>query len=120
VSRDRGVRAQNWLARLLVISGWPHAEAVGSGRGGSDIVGTPGIVWENKTAKEWDVLAWVRQAKGHRAGYNDLPVTVYWPVGVGELTPECALAILPVPELLHLLRAAGYGTELPQASQVKG
>jgi hypothetical protein len=111
VSRDRGVRAQNWLARLLVTSGWPNAEAVGSGRNGTDIKGTPGIVWENKTAHEWKVNEWVRQAKGH-GGFGQLPVTVYWPVGVGEQTPECALAILPLPELLAVLRAAGFGNEL--------
>jgi hypothetical protein len=111
VSRDRGVRAQNWLARLLATSGWPNAEAVGSGRNGTDIKGTPGIVWENKTAHEWKVNEWVRQAKAH-VMYDDLPVTVYWPVGVGEQTPECALAILPLPELLVVLRAAGYGNEL--------
>jgi hypothetical protein len=118
VSRDRGVRAQNWLARYLATSGWPHAEAAGSGRKGTDILNTPGIVWENKTAAEWDVLAWVRQAKRHSV-YDDLPVTVYWPVGVGEQTPECALGILPLPVLLSLLRAAGFGSELPQASQVE-
>jgi hypothetical protein len=124
VSRDRGIRAQNWLARLLATSGWPNAEAVGSGRNGSDIVGTPGIVWENKTARQWKVNEWVRQAKGHRLDpfvdlvrHSQLAITVYWPPGVGEQTPECALAILPLPELLALLRAAGYGTELPQASE---
>jgi hypothetical protein len=111
MSRDRGVRAQNWLARLLAASGWPNAEAVGSGRNGTDIVGTPGIVWENKTARQWKVNEWVRQARTHTV-YDDLPVTVYWPVGVGEQTPECALGILPLPLMLAVLRAAGYGNEL--------
>jgi hypothetical protein len=111
VSRDRGVRAQNWLAGYLTRSGWPHAESVGSGQRGTDIKGTPGVVWENKTAAEWKINEWVRQARSH-AWDGQIPVTVYWPVGVGEQTPECALAILPLPVLAGLLRAAGYGTEL--------
>jgi hypothetical protein len=111
VSRDRGVRAQHWLAGFLARSGWPGAEVVGSGRKGTDILGTPGIVWENKTAREWKVNEWVRQARSH-AWTDQVAVTVYWPPGVGEHTPECALAILPLPVLAGLLRAAGYGTEL--------
>jgi hypothetical protein len=108
VSRDRGIRLQNALARYLT-AWWPSAESAGSGRPGSDILGTPGVVWECKTAREFRPAEWVRQARGHvratvAAGRPlDLPVTVYWPDGVGEGTPDAAMAILPLPELVGLL-----------------
>jgi hypothetical protein len=112
VSRDRGIRLQNALARYLT-AWWPSAESAGSGRPGSDILGTPGVVWECKTAREFRPAEWVRQARGHaraaeESNVGDLPVTVYWPDGVGEGSPEAVMGILPLPELIELLVAAGY------------
>jgi hypothetical protein len=109
MSRARGVAAQNWLARYLTVNGWPHAESVGSGRPGTDVKGTPGIAWENKTARAFEPAAWVRQARKHASDGLLLPVAVYWPKGVGEKSPEAAMAILALPELVALLHAAGYG-----------
>ena len=113
MSRDRGIRLQNALARYLT-AWWPSAESAGSGRPGSDILGTPGIVWECKTAREFRPGEWVRQAREHAKdkgwpGYA-LPVVVYWPDGVGEGTPQCAMAIMPLPDLAAVLAAAGYGS----------
>jgi hypothetical protein len=110
MSKDRGVRAQHWLARYLQTQGWPHAEVVGSGRKGSDLLGTPGIVWENKTANTFRPVEWVRQAKAH-SWSDQVPVVVYWPNGVGEQTPDAAMGIVPLPVLAGLLAAAGYGNQ---------
>jgi hypothetical protein len=113
MSRDRGVRLQNALARYLA-GWWPSAESAGSGRPGTDILGTPGVVWENKTAARFRPAEWIRQARDHaRAGYPDLPVVVYWPVGVGEASPAAAMAILPMPALMELLAAAQYTPAAP-------
>jgi hypothetical protein len=107
VSRARGLVLQNALARYLMMW-WPSAESAGAGRPGTDILGTPGIAWECKTAREFRPAAWVRQAKSHAISRNLLPVTVYWPDGVGEGSPAAAMAILPLPELVELLVAADY------------
>jgi hypothetical protein len=120
VSRDRGIRLQNALAAYLR-QWWPSAESAGSGRPGSDVLGTPGVVWECKTAREFRPVEWVRQAKSHTLcdcnpkccaecdGQSyDVPVTVWWPTGVGEGSPQAAMAILPLPELAQLLADAGY------------
>jgi len=64
MSRNRGLNLQNGLARYLQ-SWWPSAESAGAGRPGTDILGTPGVVWENKTADEFSPLAFVRQAQAH-------------------------------------------------------
>lgn len=66
------------------------------------MLGTPGIVWENKTAAEFSPLAFVRQAKSHAAD-GQVHVSVYWPVGVGERSAGATLAILPLDELIELL-----------------
>jgi len=110
VSRARGLVLQNALARYLG-AWWPSAESAGAGRPGSDVLGTPGVVWENKTAtdfkRDFKPTAWMKQCAGHAAN-GDIPVTVYWPKGVGEERPGGALAIVPLPELVDLLREAGY------------
>jgi hypothetical protein len=112
MSRDRGIRLQNALARYLS-DWWPSAESAGSGRPGSDILGTPGVAWECKTARQFRPAGWVRQAKAHAITRGIVPVVVYWPDGVGESTPGAAMAILPLPELIDLLAAGGYTSALP-------
>jgi hypothetical protein len=107
MSRDRGIRLQNALARYLT-AWWPSAESAGSGRPGSDILGTPGVVWECKTAREFRPAEWVRQARSHGWVTGNLPVTIYWPDGVGEGSPEAVMGILPMPFLMELLVAAEY------------
>jgi hypothetical protein len=101
MSRDRGLRLQNALARYLS-AWWPSAESAGAGRPGSDVLGTPGIVWENKTPRRFDPYVWAVQAAGH-AERGELPVCVYWPDGVGDRRPELALGILPLPQLVALI-----------------
>jgi hypothetical protein len=102
---------QNALARYLA-GWWPSAESAGAGRQGSDVTGTPGIVWECKTAsdfkRDFRPLAWARQADGHRRHVQDVPVVVYWPERVGAERPHAAMAILPLPLVVRLLVEAGY------------
>jgi hypothetical protein len=106
MSRDRGHALQRALADYLR-AWWPSAESTPNGRAGSDVLGTPGIVWENKTPRRFDPYTWAAQAAGHVRG-GELPVCVYWPDGVGNRRPELALAIVPLPELVDLLILAGY------------
>ena len=104
MSRARGLALQNALARYLT-TWWPHAESAGAGRPGTDVLGTPGIVWENKTPRRFDPFEWATQAAGH-AKRGEVPVCVYWPDGVGERRPELALAIVPLPSIVTLIREA--------------
>ena len=68
MSDPRGRALPNALARYLS-AWWPNAESTGAGRQGTDILGTPGVVWEAKTARDWKrdfrPAAWVRQAETH-------------------------------------------------------
>ena len=113
MSRDRGIRLQNALAAYLT-RWWPSAESAGSGRPGTDILGTPGVVWECKTAREFRPLEWCRQAKKHTAYFAvgnpvEWPVTVYWPDGLGAQSADAAIAMMPLREMVQLLMQAGYG-----------
>lgn len=111
MSRDRGIRLQNALAAYLR-QWWPSAESAGSGRPGTDVAGTPGVVWENKTATGKRAIgAWIDQARSHvkiTDGAPDVEVVVYWPPGVGEDRPGKAIAMMPLATMVRLLREAGY------------
>ena len=121
MSRARGNALQNALARYLA-RWWVHAESAGAGRNGSDVLGTPGVVWECKTAadfkRDFRPAAWVAQAATHArtpgGGFNlddgeyDLPVVVYYPPGIGEMNTGNALAIVPLHVLMRVLEEAQY------------
>ena len=110
MSRDRGIRLQNALAAYLR-QWWPAAESAGSGRNGSDVIGTPGIMWECKTAtdfkRDFKPTQWVEQSRMH-ARLSELdgipvPVVVYYPAGVGAENTGNTLAIMPLHVLMRLL-----------------
>lgn len=108
MSRARGNALQNALARYLA-NWWPLAESTGAGRQGSDVLGTPGVVWECKTAdnfkRDFRPQAWIKQAQGHG---GNVPVVVYFPRGIGEQNTANALAIVPLHVQVQLLKEAGY------------
>lgn len=120
MSRDRGTRLQNALTDYLR-NWWPDAESAGSGRQGRDVLHTPGVWWENKTAADGEHRPgqFMRQAvRGAAETGNekyqirgDIPVVVWWPPGVGGARPELAVAMLPLPELMDLLVLAEYAPE---------
>jgi hypothetical protein len=111
VTRARGWALQNALAAYLR-TWFPHAESAGAGRPGSDILGTPGIDWECKTAvafkEQFRPLAWVRQSEARAGADGEIPVVVYFPAGIGALNAGNALAIMPVHVLMQLLVDAGW------------
>lgn len=110
MTRARGNRLQNALAAYLA-AWWPHAESAGAGRQGTDVLGTPGVVWECKTATEFKrdfrPEAWVKQSKGH-AHNGELHQVVYFPPGIGEANTGHAMVIVPLHMQMRLLAEAGY------------
>jgi hypothetical protein len=121
VTRARGNALQNALAAYLR-QWWPHAESAGAGRQGNDVPGTPGVVWECKTASEFKrdfrPAAWVRQADAHGFEHANaqivgvpsppVPVVVYFPPGLGAANTANALAIMPLHVLMRVLTEADY------------
>jgi hypothetical protein len=113
MTRARGNRLQNALAAYLT-GWWPHAESAGAGRNGTDVLGTPGVVWECKTAMEFKAefkpTVWMRQAEAHArvASVASVPVVVYFPPGIGEGNTANTLAIVPLRVLMQLLTEGKY------------
>ena len=119
MSRQRGSALQNALAKYLA-SWWPHAESAGAGRQGTDVLGTPGVAWECKTAtdfrRDFRPNEWVAQSKQHAIckhcdapecdHQRDVPVVVYFPPGIAKASAQHALAIVPLHVLMHLLECA--------------
>lgn len=129
MTRARGNRLQNALASYLT-RWWPHAESAGAGRNGTDVLGTPGVVWECKTATEFKSgfrpLEWVAQSKSHAnlhqlatsIGHTtDVPVVVYFPSGIGEQNTANTLAIVPLHVLMRVLVEAGYASAAEQVKE---
>jgi hypothetical protein len=117
VSKARGNVLQNALAAYLA-RWWVNAESVGAGRQGTDVTGTPGVVWECKTASEFKrdfrPAQWVEQSLDHattdwiRTGGYPVPVVVYFPPGIGAARTDHAMAIMPMHVLMRLLTEAQY------------
>lgn len=110
MSRARGNALQNALATYLR-AWWPHAESAGAGRNGRDILGTPGVAFEVKTAddfkRDFKPTIWMKQATAN-AAVDEVPVVVYFPRGIGEAHTGQALAILPLDWVMSLLAASEF------------
>lgn len=111
MSRGRGLNLQNELARYLAANGFPYAESTGAGRPGPDVLRVPGVAWECKTADEFRILEFVRQARAN-AGALDVPIVAYWPRGSGARSAEHIPTIIPMSWTVRLLRGSGYGDPL--------
>lgn len=103
MSRDKGNRAQHWVAAYLR-QWWPLAEAVPNGRKGTDILNTPGVTVEVKTGATWRE-SWLEQARKHGGAITPL---IYLPPGVGERNVSRAQMIFTLEEGMRLLQEAGY------------
>lgn len=131
MSDPRGRALPNAFAAYLR-AWWPLAESTGAGRQGTDVINTPGVVWELKTARDWKrdfrPAAWVRQAEQHAlcncklmcapgcdGDSGNVPVTVYFPAGIGAANCGNTLAIVPVHVLMRLLDEAGYTPQRKEA-----
>lgn len=111
VSSARGIALQRALA-VYLRPWWPAARPAERGRSEPDVLNTPGVVWENKTPRRFDPFAWAKQAAGYiKAGNPGVPITVYWPDGVGQQRPEMALAIVPLPIMMALLEMSKIAPE---------
>lgn len=106
--KHRGYRTQRLVADYLREHGWPHAEAVGAGRSGSDITGLVTLAVEVKARTGFDPLAALRQAAD--AADGRLPFAVLRLNGQGEATVHEWVAVIRFGDLVRVLKEAGYGS----------
>lgn len=103
--RQRSNAGNHRLAEWYQGNGWPHAEAVGSGRAGVDVTGMPGLACEHKGADEMRLRSWLEQAH-KRPG---LPYVVYQGRGMGKVSIDLWPVIMRLDAHTALLRMAGFG-----------
>lgn len=106
--KHRGYTTQRLVADYLKTNGFPYAESTGAGRTGTDITGTIGIDWEVKARRNLNLVALIDQMRERTNGY-DLPVAVVRPDGRGPASITDWPAVVPLSDLVDLLRQAGYG-----------
>ena len=111
--KHRGYRSQRVVAERFADNGFPHAEPVGAGRAGSDIVGLVGIDVEVKARRDLNLVGLMKQLDA-RAKDGVLGIGVVRPDGMGETTVGMWPAVMCLDDAIALLRAAGYGTPLEE------
>jgi len=111
--KHRGYRTQRVAAEHFAANGFPHAEPVGAGRAGSDIVGLVGIDVEVKARRDLNLVGLMKQLNA-RAKDGVLGIGVVRPDGMGETSVGMWPAVMCLDDLIALLRAAGYGSPLEE------
>jgi hypothetical protein len=111
--KHRGYRSQRVVAERFADNGFPHAEPVGAGRAGSDIVGLVGIDVEVKARRDLNLVGLMKQLDA-RAKDGVLGIGVVRPDGMGETSVGMWPAVMCLDDAIALLRAAGYGTPLEE------
>lgn len=106
--KHRGYRTQRVVAERFAANGFPHAEPVGAGRAGTDILGLVGIDVEVKARRDLNLVGLMKQLNA-RAQDGVLGVGVIRPDGMGETSVGMWPAVICLDDLIALLRAAGYG-----------
>jgi hypothetical protein len=101
----RWSETQHLTAAWFRAHGFPFAEAVGNGRRGVDVTGTPGLAPEVKATAGLKPGA-LRQAATGRQG---LPFVVYRPPGSGAANVADWPVIVRLEDFTELARGAGYG-----------
>ena len=107
--KHRGYRTQRVVAERFAANGFPHAEPVGAGRAGTDIVGIVGIDIEVKARRGLNIKALMDQLD-ERAQDGVLGIGVLRPDGMGEASIGKWPVVICLDDAIALLRAAGYGT----------
>jgi len=105
--KARGSETQNLAAQWYRERGWPFVESTGAGRSGRDLVGMPGLAPEVKARRDFNPLAWLRQAAANAS--TDLPFVLFRPDGMGEKSIGQWGVLLTNEDFTRLLRDAGYG-----------
>ena len=116
--RQRAHDSETAVAGWFKANGWPHAEPVGAGRGGSDVTGMPGLVVEVKARRDFRPVEWLKQHAltqvtigpedgGLRA--MPLPFVVWRPDGMGPVSLGSWGVMMRLDDFTVLLREAGYG-----------
>ena len=112
--RQKGTAAETAVVNHLRENGFGGAErrALHGSLDQGDITGTPGVAWEVKNHKRYSIPEWLGETEEETANADaDYGVLVVKPVGIGTTRVGEWWAIMPLDDMLNLLRDAGYGDQ---------
>lgn len=114
-AKQKGTAAETALVKFLQGQGFPNAERRALGGGGfgedlGDVTGTSCLTWEVKNVRKYSIPTWMKEAAIEKVNAKaDYCPLIIKPFGVGLTSVHQWWAVLPVGELVNLLRDAGYG-----------
>ena len=116
-AKQKGTAAETALVRFLQGQGFPGAERRALGGGGAgedlgDITGIPSLCMEVKNHATYKIPAWIKETEIERQNAKaDFGILVVKPNGIGMTSNKVGQwwAIMPMQEMMNLLRDAGYG-----------
>ena len=106
--RQRGRESEKVVADYLVRQGFHTAHVTSMAASGSDVLGIPNLDIEVKARAGLPISETMAQLKRRRK-VSGLGVGVLRMNGQGEKSVGDWVAILTFDDLIHLLKAAGYG-----------
>jgi hypothetical protein len=122
-SKQKGTLAETAVADLLR-KVWPTVErrALAGVNDKGDIAGIPKIVIEVKNQKSYKISEWLKETSQEQLNAQaDYGILVVKPNGVGVSRVEDWWAVIPLRDLVSLLRQAGYDQRLsPRADKGNG
>lgn len=111
-NKAKGTSAETALVNFLTRNGFPWAErkAMQGANDAGDVTGTVGLAWEVKNHRTYKIPAWVEELKIEtKNAQADYGILVIKPVGVGLARVDQWWALMPLGEMVALVRDAGYG-----------
>lgn len=111
-ARRKGTAAESAVVTFLRTAGFRHAErrALNGAVDLGDITGVPGVVFEVKNHRTYQLPAWLRETTIERDNaHADVGVLVVKPNGVGDSRTGEWWAVLTLEDCARLLVDAGYG-----------
>lgn len=108
--KEKGDRAEREAVATFHRNGFPAAERTRAGyfRDAGDIHLTPGVISQVKDRKQYAWPEWLQQLADQKTEANaDHAFLMVKRPGFGQ--GEQWLGVMPVEDLLNLIRAAGYG-----------
>lgn len=104
--------AETALVKFLTSHGFPYAErrALHGTEDKGDITGTVGLAWEVKNHKTYAIGAWLRELAVEKLNAKaDHGFLIIKPNRIGVDSVGDWWAVMPVADLVDLVRDAGYG-----------
>ena len=115
MTNPKGTIGASAFVKYLTANGFPQAERRvqhGSNDEG-DITGNPCLTFEVKNRNKYSIRQWLRESHEEKVNAKaDYCPLIIKPVGVGLSSVADWWGVLPVSELIKLLRSAGYGEKL--------